>query len=85
MTVLAPTPDRPRRAPLLRRAGFLAAAIGLIVAFGSTLSGIASTRGTVRPDGQAAAIAARQDRTAPARRHDCPHHRGRTRAASGSV
>ena len=70
MTVLAPTPDS--RGRWLRRVGFGATALALTAAFGVTLSGIASTRGTVRPDGQAAAIAAQQRTAGAARsRHHC--------------
>jgi hypothetical protein len=73
MTVPEPTPDRSRRASFLRRAGFTATAAALTGAFALTLSGIATTRGAVRPDGQAAAIAARQQ-TSFTGRHHC--HRG---------
>jgi hypothetical protein len=85
MTVLEPTPDRSRRASFLRRAGFTATAAALTGAFALTLSGIATTRGAVRPDGQAAAIAARQQPGFTARHH-C-HHGQRNRggaAATGS-
>jgi hypothetical protein len=60
MTVLEPTPDRAPRGSLLRRVCFVATALALTAAFAFTLSGIATTRGAVRPDGQAAAIAAQQ-------------------------
>jgi hypothetical protein len=60
MTVLEPTPDRAPRGSLLRRVCFAATALALTAAFALTLSGIATTRGAVRPDGQAAAIAAQQ-------------------------
>ena len=60
MTVLEPTPDRAPRGSLLRRVSFAATALALTVAFALTLSGIATTRGAIRPDGQAAAIAAQQ-------------------------
>src|SRR3954469_4774121 len=72
MTVLEPTPEPSRRASFLRRAGFTATAVALTGAFGLTLSGIATTRGAVRPNGQAAAIAARQQ-TAFTARHHCRH------------
>jgi hypothetical protein len=88
MTVLEPTPDRPRHAPLLRRAGFLAAALGLVIAFGTTLSGIATTQGTVQPQGEAAALAAKQVHSTSAHRgSDCPRERerARERGASGRV
>ena len=76
MTVLEPTPDRSRRASFLRRAGFAATATVLTGAFAFSLSGIATTRGAVRPNGQAAAIAARQQAAFTARHH-C--HRGEHR------
>jgi hypothetical protein len=72
MTVLEPTPEPSRSASFLRRAGFTATAVALTGAFALTLSGIATTRGAVRPNGQAAAIAARQQ-AAFAGRHHCRH------------
>ncbi|MEA2380736.1 MAG: hypothetical protein QOH72_707 [Solirubrobacteraceae bacterium] len=88
MTVLEPTPDRAARWALLRRVGFAATGLALSAAFALSLSGIATTRGAVRPDGQAAAIAAQQQRIASAGgddrvtgRHHC--HRG-TRGRSGT-
>jgi hypothetical protein len=60
MTVLEPTPDRAARGSLLRRVCFAATSLALTAVFAFSLSGIASTRGAVRPDGQAAAIAAQQ-------------------------
>jgi hypothetical protein len=72
MTVLEPTPEPSRRASLLRRAGFATTAVALTGTFALALSGIATTRGAVRPDGQAAAIAARQQ-TAFTARHHCRH------------
>jgi hypothetical protein len=82
MTVPEPTPDPFRRASFLRRFGFAATAVALTGAFAFALSGIATTRGAVRPDGQAAAIAARQQ-TVFAARHHC--HRGdRSREGSGA-
>jgi hypothetical protein len=80
MTVLEPTPDRSRRASFLRRASFAATAVALTGAFAFTLSGIATTRGAVRPDGQAAAIAARQSAAFTARHH-C-HHGDRNRGGA---
>jgi hypothetical protein len=74
MTVLEPTPDDAPRGSLLRRVCFVATALALTAAFAFTLSGIATTRGAVRPDGQAAAIAAQQQRIAGdgvAGRHHC--------------
>jgi hypothetical protein len=87
MTVLEPTPDRASRRSLLRRVCFVATSLALTVAFALTLSGIATTRGAVRPDGQAAAIAAQQrianesGDDGPTGRHHC--HRG-SRARSGT-
>ena len=60
MTVPEPTPDHASRWSLVRRAGFVTTAAGLTVAFALSLSGIASTRGTVRPETQAAVVAAAQ-------------------------
>jgi hypothetical protein len=83
MTVLEPTPDRAPRGSLLRRVCFAVTALALTAAFALTLSGIATTRGAVRPDGQAAAIAAQQQRIASdgaTGRHHC--HRG-DRSRSG--
>jgi hypothetical protein len=78
MTVLEPTPEPAPRGSLLRRVGFVATALALTATFALALSGIATTRGAVRPDGQAAAIAARhQQRIAGdgfTGRHHC--HRG---------
>jgi hypothetical protein len=77
MTVLEPTPENRSRGPLLRRVSFAATAVALSGAFAFTLSGIASTRGAVRPDGQAAAIAAAQQQRnvdSATGRHHC--HRG---------
>lgn len=81
MTVLEPTPDRSRRASFLRRACFAATAAALTGAFAFALSGIATTRGALRPDGQAAASAARQQ-TVLGARHHC--HRG-VRARGGGA
>jgi hypothetical protein len=74
MTVLEPTPDHAPRGSLLRRVCFAVTALALTAAFALTLSGIATTRGAVRPDGQAAAIAAQQQRIASdgaTGRHHC--------------
>jgi len=84
MTVLEPTPDHAPRGSLLRRVCFVVTALALTAAFALTLSGIATTRGAVRPDGQAAAIAAQQQRIAAdgtTGRHHC--HRG-DRSRSGA-
>jgi hypothetical protein len=79
VTVLEPTPDRPGRAPLLRRIGFVGAAAALSATFAVSLSGIATTQGTIRPDGQAAALAAQQRMQ---RVHDCPRAHPRPGADS---
>jgi hypothetical protein len=86
MTVPEPTPDH-ARASLLRRVCFAATALALTAAFALALSGIATTRGAVRPDGQAAAIAAQQQQRIAndgfTGRHHC--HRGdRSRGTSAS-
>jgi hypothetical protein len=85
MTVLEPTPDRAPRGPLLRRVCFAVSALALTAAFALSLSGIATTRGAVRPNGQAAAIAAQQriasaaDGDGVTVRHHCRHgDRGRS-------
>jgi hypothetical protein len=85
MTVLEPMPERTDRRGWLRRAAFITSALALTFAFAVSLSGIASTQGTVQPDGQAAAIAAQQTaRTDAADDHrDC--HRWRGRGASRRV
>ena len=71
MTVPEPTPDHASRGSLFRRVGFLATAVGLTGAFAFSLSGIASTRGAVSPETQAAVVAAQQrsdaSETAPGR------------------
>jgi hypothetical protein len=85
MTVLEPTPENRSRGPLIRRLSFAATAVALSGAFALTLSGIATTRGAVRPNGQAAAIAAAQQQRnidAATGRHHC--HRGdRNRGGDG--
>jgi hypothetical protein len=85
MTVPEPTPDHGSRGPLLRRVTFAVSAIALTGAFAVALSGIATTRGAVRPGGQAAAIAAAQQRSAgdgaSFRRGHC-HHGDRRRSGS---
>ena len=86
MTVPEPTPDRARWS-LLRRVCFVASALALTAAFAFTLSVIATTRGAVRPDGQAAAIAAQQrladDSEGFTGHHRC-HRRDRARSAPSS-
>jgi hypothetical protein len=76
MTVLEPLPERAGERGWLRRVAFVASALALSCAFALSLSAIASTQGTIEPDGQAAALAAKQatrgDDTADHR--DC--HRG---------
>jgi hypothetical protein len=94
MTVLEPTPDRASQRSLLRRVCFAATSLVLTAAFAFSLSGIATTRGAVRPDGQAAAIAAQQQRISNASgdngvsgRHHCRRgNRGRSgTSTSGRV
>jgi hypothetical protein len=94
MTVLEPMPDRASRGSLVRRVCFVATSLVLTAAFAISLSGIATTRGAVRPDGQAAAIAAQQQRIANQNggdgttgRHHCRRgNRGRSgTSASGRV
>jgi hypothetical protein len=92
MTVLEPTPERARlRAPFVRRLCFASATVALSAAFGVTLSGIASTRGSIDPHGQAAALAAAQqqrgtDAADGTRRHRCRRGAdGRGRFGSGRV
>ena len=87
MTVLEPMPEGTSRRGWLGRAAFGASALGLTCAFVLSLSGIASTQGRLKPDGQAAtAIQARQAaRSIDAARHRGCHREGRTRAASGRV
>ena len=87
MTVPEPTPDHASRGSLVRRAGFLATAVGLTGAFAFSLTGIASTRGAVSPETQAAVIAAQQRSGAAEtgsttfRRGHC-HHGDRARGGS---
>ncbi|MEA2324744.1 MAG: hypothetical protein QOD81_4594 [Solirubrobacteraceae bacterium] len=71
----------------LRRVSFAATALALVIAFGLTLSGIASTEGTLRPDGQAATLAAkaRDTATISARHRECRRHRDAARGESGRV
>jgi hypothetical protein len=88
MTVPEPTPDHAPRGSLVRRAGFLATAIGLTGAFAFSLSGIASTRGAVSPETQAAVIAAQQRSNAAETgtgtfRHGHCRHGDRARGGSG--
>jgi hypothetical protein len=93
MTVLEPTPERASRARLLRRVLFAATTAALSAAFALTLTGIASTQGRLRPNGQAAALVAaahRQTSDASTRgtgRHHCHRGdaRGRTGAGAGRV
>jgi hypothetical protein len=78
MTVLEPTPERPARWGWLRRAAFVGSALALTFAFAVSLSGIATTEGQVRPDGQAAAIAAQHtSRGSDTTEHRDCHRRGR--------
>jgi hypothetical protein len=80
MTVPEHTPEHAARWSVVRRIGFVATATGLAAAFILSLSGIASTRGTVRPETQAAVVAAAQRHTSAAdaaattpRRGHCRH------------
>jgi hypothetical protein len=88
MIVPEPTPEHGSRGSLLRRVSFVATAFALTAAFAVTLSGIATTRGAVRPDGQAAAIAAAQQRSggdgATYRRGHC-RHGDRTRGGAAQA
>jgi hypothetical protein len=60
MSVPEHPPEHAVRSSLVRRVGFIATATGFVAAFVLSLSGIASTRGTVRPETQAAVVAAAQ-------------------------
>jgi hypothetical protein len=86
MTVLEPMPERTGRPGWLRRVAFLASAVALTFAFALSLSAIASTEGTIAPDGQAAAIAAKQATQADeaADHRDC-HRGGRGHSAARRV
>jgi len=91
MTVPEPTPDHASRWSLVRRAGFVTTAAGLTVAFALSLSGIASTHGTVRPETQAAVVAAAQRHSdasdaasATPRRGHCRHGDRQRGGASSS-
>jgi hypothetical protein len=83
MTVPEPTPDDAPRGSLVRRASFVATVVALTGAFAFTLSGIATTRGALRPNGQAATIAAQQRIAGDGvtARHHC-HRRDRGRSGS---
>ena len=76
MIVPEPTPDHARgRSSLLRRVVFAVTALALTATFALALSAIASTQGTLDPNGQAAAALAepRPDRTDTVQpRRDCP-------------
>jgi hypothetical protein len=92
MTVPEPTPEPRRgRMSVLRRLSFAIAAVALTATFGVALSGIASTQGTLRPDGQAATLAARDaprsagDAASRHRDRDCPREGRRSRGASRRV
>ena len=47
----------PERRPFLRRATYLAAVTTTVGVFAGSLAGIASTKGQVKPDGNAATLA----------------------------
>jgi hypothetical protein len=82
MTVLEPMPEGSGRPGWLRRSMFAATAFALTSAFVFSLSGIASTQGRVKPDGQAAALAAKQAaRSTDAADHRDCHRAGRSRTS----
>jgi hypothetical protein len=86
MTVLEPMPERTAQRGWLRRLAFVASALALTFAFALSLSAIASTQGTVKPDGQAAAIVAKQaTQSSDAADHRDCHRGGRARGASRRV
>ena len=87
MTVLEPMPERTRGRGWLRRVAFVASGLVLTLAFALSLSAIASNRGAIEPNGQAAALAAKQTaRGSDAADHrDCPNRGGRLRSASRRV
>ncbi|MEY2536221.1 MAG: hypothetical protein QOF29_4131 [bacterium] len=81
MTVPEPTPEPRIARSVLRRVSFAATALALVIAFGLTLSGIASTEGTLRPDGHAATLAAKErSTTTSTRQRECRRHRDRDAA-----
>src|SRR6476659_7287248 len=65
----------PERRPLLRRAAYLAAVTTTIGVFAGSLAGIASTKGQVQPNGDAAALARKLQQ-----REDVDAARGRRHA-----
>jgi hypothetical protein len=85
MTVLEPMPERTGRGAWLRRGAYAASASALTFAFAFSLSGIASTQGTVRPDGHAAALVAKQARSGSVSTHRSCHRGAKSRAASRRV
>jgi hypothetical protein len=85
MTVLEPTPERTSRGQWLRRATFTASSLALTSAFAFSLSGIASTQGSVKPGGPAAALAAKQATRSDAAGHRDCHRGGRGRGAAPRV
>jgi hypothetical protein len=65
----------PERRPLLRRAAYLAAVTTTIGVFAGSLAGIASTKGQVKPNGDAATLARKLQQREDVRfGHHC--HRG---------
>lgn len=84
MPVLEHTPDLPpARSGLLRRLSFTVAAVALTATFAFTLSGIASTEGTLEPDGQAASLAGQDERRSdPVQHRDCHRDGRRSRDAT---
>jgi len=66
---------------LRRRAGLAAAIITLTAAFALSLVGIADTQGTLRSDGEAAAVAAQQRADERVAERDCQRDQRDQRAA----
>jgi hypothetical protein len=86
MTVPEPMREGAGERRWLRRVAFSASALALTIAFALSLSGIAATHGTLSPDGEAAALAAKQTtRATDAAAHRGCHRSTRTRSSSGRV
>ena len=64
----------PERRPLLRRAAYLAAVTTTIGVFAGSLAGIASTKGQVRPNGDAATLARKLQQREDVRMSGRCHH-----------
>jgi hypothetical protein len=84
MSVPGPTREDAARRALLRRLAYLGAVAALTGAFALSLSGIASTEATLRPDGPAAELAAKE-RSVPVEDRGCRHDRSRWRDGSRRV